>query len=287
MELQGGGNMIYITGDTHGDFRNVARFCERIQTEKSDILIILGDAGINYYGGELDAEKKEYLESLPITVFAIHGNHEMRPQTILTYHEAEWNGGTVYMEDEYPHILFAKDGELYDIGGQRTLVIGGAYSVDKAYRLLHGLGWWPDEQPSEEIKRRVEENLGKHNWGVDVVLTHTAPLKYEPREVFLPGVNQNMVDKSTEQWLDSIEERLDYKKWYCGHYHTIKEVGHFQFMFNNFDEFFEKFEDTTPWDDYDWCYECGGYGDDFYADENGELVWRCLDCPFDPLKDDE
>ena len=89
MELQGGGDMIYITGDTHGDFRNVARFCERVRTEKSDILIILGDAGINYYGGEQDAQKKKYLESLPITIFAIHGNHEMRPQTIPTYHEVE------------------------------------------------------------------------------------------------------------------------------------------------------------------------------------------------------
>ena len=287
MELQGGGDMIYITGDTHGDFRNVARFCERMQTEKSDVLIILGDAGINYYGGEQDAQKKKYLASLPITIFAIHGNHEMRPQTIPTYHEVEWNGGTVYVEDEYQHILFAKDGELYDIGGQRTFVIGGAYSVDKSYRLLHGLGWWPDEQPSEEIKRRVEENLDEVNWTVDVVLTHTVPLKYEPREVFLPGINQSMVDKSTEQWLDGIEERLDYKKWYCGHYHTVKKVGLFQFMFDDFDEFFEKFEDTTPWDDYDWCYECGGYGDDFYADENGELVWRCWECPFNPIKDDE
>ena len=97
--------MVYITGDTHGDFRNVARFCERMQTEKSDILIILGDAGINYYGGELDAQKKKYLESLPITIFAIHGNHEVRPQTIPTYHEIEWNGGTVYVENQYPHIL--------------------------------------------------------------------------------------------------------------------------------------------------------------------------------------
>ena len=51
--------MIYITGDTHGDFRNVARFCEKMQTNKDDVLIILGDAGINYYGGEQDTEKKE------------------------------------------------------------------------------------------------------------------------------------------------------------------------------------------------------------------------------------
>lgn len=191
--------MIFITGDTHGDFRNVARFCKRMQTEKSDVLIILGDAGINYYGGKHDRRTKEYLESLPITIFAIHGNHEMRPHTIPTYHEAGWCGGTVFVEDKYPYILFAKDGELYNIAGQRTFVIGGAYSVDKAYRLLHGYGWWPDEQLSDEIKRSVEKKLEQLHWNVDIVLTHTAPLKYEPREVFLPGINQSMVDKSTEQ----------------------------------------------------------------------------------------
>ena len=156
--------------------------------------------------------------------------------------------------------------------------------MDKAFRLLHGLGWWPDEQPSEEIKRRMEENLDEIDWSVDVVLTHTAPLKYEPREVFLPGINQSMVDKSTEQWLDTIEERLDYKKWYCGHYHTIKKIERVEFMFDNFDEFPQA---DDSWDDFDWCYECSDNGDDFYTDENDEQVWRCLDCPFDPLKDDE
>lgn len=279
--------MVYITGDTHGDFRNVARFCEKMQTNKDGVLIILGDAGVNYYGGEPDAKKKEYLESLPITIFAIHGNHEMRPQTIPTYHEVGWNGGAVYVEDEYPHILFAKDGELYDIGGQRTFVIGGAYSVDKAYRLLHGLGWWPDEQPSEETKRRVEENLDAVDWSVDVVLTHTAPLKYEPREVFLPGINQSMVDKSTEQWLDGIEERLGYWKWYCGHYHTIKEIKGVEFMFDNFDEFPQENDTDNHWDEFDICAGCSEKGDDYYTDENGEQVCRCLECPLDPMKDDD
>ena len=26
------------------------------------------------------------------------------------------------------------------------------------------------------------------------------------------------------------------------------------------------------YDDYDYCYECGGYGDDYHLDENGEWV---------------
>lgn len=232
----------------------------------------------------IDRRTKEYLESLPITIFAIHGNHEMRPHTIPTYHEAEWCGGTVFVEDKYPHILFAKDGELYNIAGQRTFVIGGAYSVDKAYRLLHGYGWWPDEQPSDEIKRNVEKKLEQLHWNVDIVLTHTAPLKYEPREVFLLGINQSMVDKSTEQWLDTIEERLDYEKWYCGHYHTIKKIDRIEFMFDNFDEFPEAYDDF--WDNYDWCYECTGYENEGYLNDDGEFVSNCDNCPYNRDEND-
>ena len=37
--------MIYITGDTHGDFSRIERFCEKFQPSRDDIMIILGDAG--------------------------------------------------------------------------------------------------------------------------------------------------------------------------------------------------------------------------------------------------
>lgn len=33
--------------------------------------------------------------------------------------------------------------------------------------------------------------------------------------------------------------------------------------------------DVDDWDDYDWCYECGGYGDDYYFTDDGELVCAC------------
>ena len=36
---------------------------------------------------------------------------------------------------------------------------------------------------------------------------------------------------------------------------------------------------SDPFDDDDWCYECGGYGDDYYFDDNGELICACDDCP--------
>ena len=177
-------------------------------------MIILGDAGINFSGPRYDRLKKRQLEELPITIFAIHGNHEQRPFTIESYKEQVWNGGMVYYEEEFPSILFAKDGVVYNLNGLKTIVMGGAYSIDKAYRLAYGYGWWEDEQPSDEIKKYVEEQLEREAWDVDVVLSHTTPLKYEPVEVFMSGVDQSKVDKSTENWLDKIEDRLSYKKWY-------------------------------------------------------------------------
>ena len=94
---------------------------------------------------------------------------------------------------------------------------------------------WPDEQPTKEIKAYVERKLDALGWKVDVVLSHTVPLKYEPVEVFLPGIDQSKVDKATEEWLDSIEERLHYGKWYAGHYHTSKCVDRIQILFEDYE----------------------------------------------------
>lgn len=235
--------MIYITGDTHGDFQRIHDFCIRFKTTKNDVMIILGDAGINFSGGIKDKVRKDYISQIPITLFCIHGNHEQRPSTISSYNEKEWNGGIVYVEENYPNILFAKDGEIFCLNGLKTIVIGGAYSIDKDLRLTYGYGWWADEQPSDGIKCYVEKQLSDNEWKIDVVLSHTIPLKYEPVEVFIPGIDQSKVDKSTEQWLDNIEKRLDYKKWFCGHYHTEKKIDKLEIMFENIDVFCGSYEE--------------------------------------------
>lgn len=224
--------MIYITGDKHRNFTNVADFCRKNRTNKNDILIIVGDAGINYFGQKEDCKLKGELEQLPITLFCIHGNHEERPFNILDYRLVEFHGGKVYREDQFPSLLFAKDGEIYDFDGVKTIVMGGAYSVDKFYRIAVGFMWFKDEQPSEIIKREVEDSLNNAGWKIDCVLSHTAPIKYEPVEWFIRGLEQDTVDKTTEKWLQKIESRLDYKKWYLGHYHGSKTVDKVQILYN-------------------------------------------------------
>lgn len=141
------------------------------------------------------------------------------------------------MEDDFPNLIFAMDGEVYDLGGIQTVVIGGAYSVDKFYRLAKGWGWWADEQPSPAVRQKVETALAARDWKVDAVLSHTTPLKYVPTEVFLASIDQRLVDKSTEIWLDSIESRLTYKHWYAGHFHTEKDIDRLTLLFGSIREF--------------------------------------------------
>ena len=99
--------MIYITGDKHGDYTDVLNFCNKYKTSKNDILIILGDAGINYYLDAKDYILKDSLKELPITLFCIHGNHEERPENISTYKTKIFHDGIVYYEEEYRYITFS------------------------------------------------------------------------------------------------------------------------------------------------------------------------------------
>ena len=226
--------MIYYTGDIHGEVLCAADIVARCGITDKDVLVILGDVGMNYYGNSHgDKHRKKKLNKLGVPIFCIHGNHEMRPETISTYHEKKWRGGFVYVEEEYPNLLFAKDGEIYDLDGQKAIVIGGAYSVDKWYRLRMDMNWFPDEQPSDEIKCRVIKKLEEQDWNMDVVLSHTCPERYIPIEAFLSGIDQSTVDNSTEEWLGSIEERLKYTAWLCGHWHINKRIDKLQFLFHD------------------------------------------------------
>lgn len=200
--------MIYLTGDIHGEVKYITGFCMTYQPRPTDCIMLLGDVGANYHRDQRDSRRKESLNRHGVTILCIHGNHEQRPAGIPSYKMKEWNGGQVWYEEEYPNLLFAKDGEIYTIAGKRFIAIGGAYSVDKPYRVSNKLGWWPDEQPSEEIKRYVEKQLSGNR--IDYVLPHTCPFRYEPTERFMPGVDQSKVDSSTEKWLGQIEANLDY-----------------------------------------------------------------------------
>lgn len=238
----------YITGDKHRDFKKVKAFCRAMKTEKKDVLIILGDAGFNYYGNFQDQLLKEEAADLNITLFCIHGNKENRPQNIGTYGIRNFCGGKVYYEPQYPNILFAIDGEVYDFNGKKYLVIGGAHSVDKQKCLAEELPYWEDEMPDDAVKQKVEQALFNEENEIFGLLSHTCPLKYLPTEMFLSNRQYKQkkvhgkavkkaylldIDRSTEEWLGTLEERIDYAVWYCGHYHVDKEIDRIRMLHHN------------------------------------------------------
>lgn len=127
--------MIYYTGDIHGSSASIVNFCKKTNSEKNNTIVILGDVGANYFCDKRDNYIKETLSELLPTIFCIHGNHKARPAIISSYITKKWNGGSVWYEEKYSNVLFAKDGDIYDIESIKHLVIGGVYSVDKFYRL--------------------------------------------------------------------------------------------------------------------------------------------------------
>ena len=132
---------VYLTGDTHGRFERIACFCRDNHTTREDVLIILGDAGVNYCLNHLNEKLKQYIAPMPITLLCIHGNHEARSTAVLGYEPVERFGGTVMAQRKYPSLLFALGGEVYGLDDRSCIAIGGAYSIDKQYRLLRGAAW--------------------------------------------------------------------------------------------------------------------------------------------------
>ncbi|MCM1048531.1 MAG: metallophosphoesterase [Clostridiales bacterium] len=226
----------YVTGDCHGDFNKIDFFCRWRQTCRKDFMIILGDSGINYWADSSDRKTKCMISKLPISFFVVHGNHEARASELDFYQEKSWHGGIVYYEEKFPNILFAKDGEIYDFNGKKGIVIGGAYSVDKNFRIDAGLPWYENEQPSAEIKAYVETKLKDCGWMVDFVFSHTCPSSLEPQDMYLEYIDQSKVDKTTEEWLERIHSRLQYKMWYFGHFHENRQYAHAVMLFEEIRE---------------------------------------------------
>ena len=210
-----------LTGDCHRDFSRFKYYDEAVKNDEETAVIILGDAGINYCLDDHDTQIKNYLtENYKFYIYCVRGNHEARPQDVpgmeLIYDENV--KGEVYMEPQWPKIRYFKDWGFYTLGYNEVAVIGGAYSVDKQWRLLQGAHWFDNEQlSSEEMVQCMKDLRGKH---VVFVLTHTCPVEWEPNDLFLSAVDQSSVDKTMERFLSLLAKELNWKIWCFGHYHA-------------------------------------------------------------------
>ena len=138
--------------------------------------------------------------------------------------------GPAFVQKKYPKLMFATEG-LYEIDGNRCFVTNGAYSVDKYYRLEKGASWFPDEELSDA---EMAETLAKAEQArtVDYVFSHTCPAKYMPTFMFIDGMDKSKISHRMEEFYDQLEETLDYKRWWCGHFHTDWSIDKMRFMYS-------------------------------------------------------
>ena len=261
-----------ITGDTHGRVAerigNIAHNSHDLLPEETAV-IILGDAGFNYWLNDSDTREKRRVCKYGYTIYCVRGNHEERPEN-LNY-EKSWDDdvqGEVYVDPVCDLIRYFIDGEVYVINGHRTLVIGGAYSVDKHYRLQRAAaagqsfsGWFKDEQLSDwEVQAIAYNRFGEE---YDFVFTHTCPLSWEPTDLFLGCIDQSTVDKSTEMFLDEVRQEVSWKIWCFGHYHADRlerpRVEQFYTDWENLDAVWNRWYDEKTVDTEWWLQKSPNY----------------------------
>ncbi|MBR6315377.1 MAG: metallophosphoesterase [Lachnospiraceae bacterium] len=237
--------MIYITGDTHGDFSlrfNTENFPEQKEMTKDDYVIICGDFGGIWDIGKESREEKHWLdwfEKRSYTLLFIDGNHENFDR-LNAYPVKEWHGGKVH--EIRPHVLHLMRGQVFEIDGKKFFTFGGASSHDitggilepddpnfkeKRKRLdkkyvpyrIHHISWWEQELASEAEMREGKKNLSLHDFTVDYIVTHCCATS---TQVFLAG-STYQPDRQTD-YLDYIKKNVTYKKWFFGHYHDNRNV---------------------------------------------------------------
>ena len=246
--------MIYITGDTHSNFSKFEESNFPLQKEmtKDDYVIICGDFGGVWTFEEESKREKEILDWLNnknFTTLFVDGNHE-NFNRLYNYPVEERHGGKIHkIRDSIFHLM---RGEIFNIDNKKFFAFGGAKSHDiqdgilnldeeekiyeyrkrGAYFRIRDFSWWDMELPTKEEMNNGRKNLETINYKVDYVISHCCPTSIQ---VLLGrGIYNN--DYLTD-YLQEIAEKLEFKKWYFGHYHNNKQIN---------DKFNLLYEDIVP-----------------------------------------
>lgn len=221
----------FLLGDIHGESGPIEYFYnqnrDRLELDAcKNSIILLGDVGCNFaITGNRDANFKKNLSRFPFTYILLRGNHEARVTDVVDKYPDKWTtkqkyNGTVYMETEFPSIEYLDDKPAsYMFDGYRTLSIPGAYSIDKWVRLYNHWTWYENEQLTKEEMDYGRMLIEKEKT-FDLVISHTCPIAYEPRDLFHTIVVQSQIDKTMEMYLGEIETTLNYRRWAWGHFHA-------------------------------------------------------------------
>jgi predicted phosphodiesterase len=207
--------MLYCLGDIHGDYHHLMHVADAAKEAGAEAVIQLGDFG--WYSNNV----RFFITNTPaVPVYALDGNHEdhrMLPMDAT---------GPVEM---FPNLFFIPRGTIFTLDGRRIACLGGAASVDKAYRLRQNIHWSPDEDITAEQEQRLFTLEIP-----DIFLTHVPPQSviqrhFDPMALRFFGLSPSWRDPNAD-----IVERL-WNKWnnpmiYSGHMHASKSGKNYRIL---------------------------------------------------------
>lgn len=250
--------MIYVTGDTHADFRrfSTSRFPQQKAMTKDDRVIICGDFGGVWKDSAEERCWLDWLNNKPFTTLFVCGNHENFDRLLGNeFDEIDYCGGKAKKIRD--SVLYLERGYVFTFECKKYFCFGGASSHDirdgildpagfsderafkKEVRFLQmvgamfrikGVSWWPQEIPSEEEMRRGLVSLQEYSNDVDFVITHCLP--QDIASVFSMGLYER--DRLTMYFNKLLQDGLKFTRWYCGHYHVNRRVmGKFDILYED------------------------------------------------------
>ncbi len=216
--------MIYITGDTHGE---MCRFdsSQVRKLKKDDTLIVCGDFGFIWDGGEKEQKLLKKLGDKKYQILFVDGTHE-NFDLLNKYPVTEWNGGKVrHICGNLYHLM---RGQVFSIEGKTVFAFGGGESSEKQMRIEAGK-WWECEMPNMDEMREGVKNLREVNMKVDYIITHEPA----PRVTY-STVNPKENTNQLEAFFEQLVRQVEFTKWYFGAIHVDRKITSKNFaVFNN------------------------------------------------------
>lgn len=221
---------ILLSGDSHCDINHLKAISARMEKFECDKAFVLGDFGWwpKDKGGRKFIEK---IGKLDFPIYFLAGNHEDW-EDLEKYQEYPDYNEEGFIEVA-PNILYTPTGFRWEWDGVKFLSVGGAYSIDRKYRVKF-ISWFPQEIITiEDMDKALVTDLDlTHN--VDVILSHDAPAGVDMAMEFAMlygGAKYFDLDAGTGLNMNRLRTICDWWKpsrLYHGHWH-LRYTQHHQF----------------------------------------------------------
>ena len=210
--------MIFVTGDMHG---LAERFDDpRLKKlKKGDTLIICGDFGFLWYGGNEELRVLKKLAAKRYNICFVDGTHE-NFDMLSKIRIKTWNGGKVHQIAQ--NIYHLMRGQIYTIDGQRIFTMGGGESPDLEIR--YEMNTWNElEIPTRDELMEGVENLQKYDAEVDIIISHEPPATV--KEFLMLQTPDSPAIATVNTYLDDVAKTCRFSHWYFGSLHMDKFIS--------------------------------------------------------------